>query len=92
MRFSVGRIVNGKLEPAFTIERQSDGGVRFTHMHGLTDAEHHRILAHFGRVVHGKVVVQGEQHIRMFKPGTARHFEQASYQVPAPYNLMPRNE
>ncbi len=90
MVFRVGRLVNGKLKPAFTVSRVEGGGVRFSDLHELTDREHHLILGHYGRMLHGRVKLRDEQHIRVFKPGTVKHFEQASYKLPPPFALMPR--
>jgi len=89
MKFRVGRLVNGKLQPAFTVSRTDNGGVSFSDLHTMTDREHQIVLAHYGRLIHGKVVLNDEQHIRVFKPGTKKHFEHASYKLPLPFALMP---
>ena len=90
MMFRVGRLVGETLEPAFTVARMSGGGVRITDAHNVTSREHHLILAHYGRMIHGKSVLRDEQHIRVFRPGSAKHFEQSSYRLPPPFGLLPR--
>jgi hypothetical protein len=90
MKFRVGKRSGTGVVPAFDIEQTGGGGVRFSNIHSLTDADRHNVMAHYGRAFRGRFVLKGEQHFRNLKPGTAMHFEHASYQLPTPFQLLPK--
>lgn len=90
MKFRVGRKDGLTVTPAFDLEQLDGGGIRFTNIRQLTDAERHQVMAHFGRVFRGKFQVAGGQHFRTLEPGTVMHFEHAAYQLPNPFQLLPK--
>lgn len=90
MKYRVGRVIGNRVEPAFDIEQIDGGGIRFSNVKSLTDAERHAVMVHYGRPMHGKFVVKGEQHLRQLQPGTQLHFEHASYVLPDPFQLLPK--
>lgn len=92
MKFRVGRIEGTTVTPAFDIEQMDGGGVRFSNITKFTDGERHHVMAHYGRSFRGRFVLRGEQHFRNLKPGTALHFEHASYQLPHPFQLLPKEK
>ena len=90
MKFRVGRKQGNQVVPAFDVEQTNGGGIRFSNIQAVTDAERHRVMAHYGRAFQGKFSVAGGQHFRSLEPGTALHFEHASYQLPTPFQLLPK--
>ena len=95
MTYRVGKVApDGAVEPAFTVDRTEGGGIALSAIHRLTDADKMVILGHYGRPITGRVLVTRKgvamQHMRQFQPGTQAHFDQASYGLPSPFELLHR--
>lgn len=88
-KFKIGRINGGgTVKPAFTLQRLPKGGIRFSDIEKLSDAERTTVQAHFGREMRAMLGLGGVQHWRKLKPGTDHHFNAAVTQLPHPFVLM----
>lgn len=89
MTYRVGKVApDGAVRPAFDVDRTEGGGIALSAIHNLTDADKMVILGHYGRPITGRVLVKHMQHIRLFQPGTQAHFDQASFALPLPFELL----
>jgi len=91
MTYRVGRVApGGAVTPVFDVDRTEGGGILLSAIHGLTDSDKMSILAHYGQPISATVMVKRMQHRRLFRPGTQAHFDHASYALPSPFELLPR--
>lgn len=82
-------------EFAFNLKRSDDGGISMSNVQpGLTDTERHRLLVHFGSMLHARIGTSNESEAtdgdELRSPGTVEHFVCAVHRLPPPFVLLPK--